>query len=70
MLGYKIPNWDKVIEGCKKAHGMLPQCRLIAWDVAVTKTGIELIEGNHDGGYGTLEFFGDHGYWPLLSQYL
>ncbi len=70
MLGYPIPNWSQVIDGCKRAHKLLPQCRLIAWDVAITDEGIELIEGNHDGDYDLLEFFGDHGYWPLLKRYL
>lgn len=70
MLGYQIPNWEKVVSGCKAAHILLPQCRLIAWDVAITPEGIELIEGNHDGDYDMLEFFGDRGYWSLLRNFL
>lgn len=70
MLGYQIPNWQQVIDSCKEAHKMLPQCRYISWDVAITEDDIELIEGNHDGDYDLLEFFGQHGYWPLLKKYL
>ena len=56
MLGRKIPNWDKVCDGVKQAHAMLPGCRFIGWDVAITEDGIELIEGNHNPDYELLEF--------------
>ncbi len=68
MLGYQIPNWKKVIDGCIEAHRLLPQCRYISWDVAITEDGIELVEGNHNGDYDMLEFVGSNGYWPLLKR--
>ena len=70
MLGYEIPNWDKVVSGCIDAHKMLPQCRYISWDVAITRDGMELIEGNHNGDYDMIEFVGRGKYWPLLKHYL
>ena len=70
MLGYQIPNWEKVIDGCMEAHRMLSQCRYISWDVAVTKDGIELVEGNHNGDYDMLEFVGSNGYWKQLKGYI
>jgi len=70
MLGRKIPNWDKVKEGVKKAHSLLPGCRFIGWDVAVTPDGIELIEGNHNPDYELLEFFGTKGWWEKIKQYI
>jgi len=70
MLGYQIPNWKQVVEGCIEAHKLLPQCRYISWDVAVTEQGMELIEGNHNGDYDMIEFVGSNKYWPLLKKYL
>ena len=70
MLGYQIPNWDKVIKGCINAHALLPQCRYISWDVAITQEGIDIIEGNHNGDYDMLEFVGKGLYWPSLKHYL
>lgn len=70
MLGRRIPNWDKVCEGVKQAHAMLPGCRFIGWDVAITEDGIELIEGNHNPDYELLEFFGSRGWWHKIKQYL
>lgn len=68
MLGREIPNWDKVCEGIKQAHAMLPGCRFIGWDVAVTKDGIELIEGNHNPDYELLEFFGTKGWYSKIKS--
>ena len=70
MLGYQIPNWDKVINGCIQAHKQLPECRYIAWDVAITDNDIELIEGNHNGDYDMFEFVGKGLWWPVLKKYI
>lgn len=70
MLGRQIPNWEKVKEGVKAAHAMLPECRFIGWDVAITDDGIELIEGNHNTDYEFFEFFGSKGWWSKIKKYL
>jgi len=58
MLGFQIPNWDNVIKNVCQAAGMIPNCRFIGWDVAVTCNGIELIEGNHNPGLFSMESLG------------
>ena len=58
MLGYEIPNWNILIHEVKDAAKALPQCRFIGWDVAITESGIELIEGNHNPGLYTMESIG------------
>lgn len=70
MLGKKVPNWDKVISAVKQAHRLLPQCRFIGWDVAITKDDIELIEGNHNPDYELYEFFGSKGWWAKIKKYI
>ena len=44
--GFKIPYWEEVIEMCKKAALEVPDVRSIGWDVAISKNGPLLIEGN------------------------
>lgn len=68
MLGYQVPNWDKVIDGVKEAAKLLPQCRFIGWDVSITDNGIELIEGNHNTDYEFLEFQGTRGWYRRLKH--
>lgn len=70
MLGRQIPNWESVLDGVAKAHQLLPQCRFIGWDVAVTPTGIELIEGNHNPDYELIEFFGSTGWYEKIKPYI
>ncbi len=62
MLGRKIPYWAEVLKLCDKAARKLPKCRLIGWDVAITKDGPILIEGNHMPDLDMIEFVGTHGY--------
>lgn len=50
FLGFNIPYWDEAIALIKEAHKKLPLCRLIGWDVAITQTGVELVEANDAPG--------------------
>ena len=70
MLGYRIPNWDKVIKISERAAELLPQVRFIGWDVAITANDVELIEGNHNPDYELLEFMGSNGYYYKIQKIL
>lgn len=70
MLGYQIPKWDEVIAAVREAHKLIPGCRFIGWDVAVTDNGIELIEGNHNPEYAFLEFFGTKGWYEKINKFI
>lgn len=55
IKGFKIPQWDEIVETCKAASRIIPNIHFAGWDLCVTKDGqIEIIEGNHapdfDGG--------------------
>lgn len=71
MIGYQIPHWDEVIRVVTEAAKMLPQCRFIGWDVAITEGGVDLIEGNHNLDYELMEFQGIYkGWWHELKKYI
>lgn len=70
MLGYQLPEWNKVIDVVKRAGAILPQCRFIGWDVAITPHAVELIEGNHNPDYELLEFLGYHGSFKEIKRIL
>lgn len=44
--GLKIPDWPKVLEVVFKATVLVPELRLVGWDVAITDEGPVIIEGN------------------------
>lgn len=68
MLGYQIPNWDKVMEASCKAAEHLPQIGIIGWDVAITETGTDMIEGNHNPDYELYEYLGSNGYYEKMNK--
>lgn len=70
MLGFQIPHWQKVVQTVCDAAVMLPQCRFIGWDVAITENGVELIEGNHNPGVFTLESLGTPGAFADAKEIL
>lgn len=49
LIGFEIPRWNEVKELVKKTAQVLPKVRYVGWDVAVTKTGCVMIEGNDKG---------------------
>ena len=47
--GFQVPHWHKIIQLAKDAAVVVPQVKLVGWDIAITDGGhIELIEGNHN----------------------
>ena len=44
--GYKLPDWEEMVQYVKKAHSLFYGIHSIGWDVVVTEDGIMLIEGN------------------------
>ena len=68
MVGMRIPMWDKVLDVVTKAAKRIPQIRYVGWDIAITNSSIEIIEGNHNPYHGTFEIMGtERLWWPKLK---
>ena len=46
FIDFKIPDWEKAIELCKQISTEIPTVHIIGWDLAHTKDGWVIIEGN------------------------
>lgn len=56
IIGFKYPEWEKVIDTVKRAALVVPQVRHVGWDVAITKNGeVEIVEGNSRSGCDMLQ---------------
>lgn len=52
IVGYEFKNWDKLISMVKEMALVIPQVRLVGWDMVIDKNGNWLtIEGNHNPGF-------------------
>ena len=51
IIGFEIPFWDDVVALALKASERTPQLKYVSWDIAVTKNGPVLIEGNWDAEF-------------------
>lgn len=49
--GYKIPRFNEIIDLCKKLALVVPEIKYAAWDIAITKDGLDIVEGNEHPGY-------------------
>lgn len=73
LIGYQIPNWDKIIQTTIDAHNMIPELGYIGWDVYATKDGAGFIEGNEYPGhvlYKELKQEDGTGILPILKNAL
>ena len=47
VAGYKIPDWDKVVEFATKLHRNAPEgMHLVGWDICISDGELTVIEGN------------------------
>lgn len=51
IIGFTIPSWEQVRKLALEAAAVTPQLRYTSWDIAVTKNGPVLIEGNWDAEF-------------------
>lgn len=54
--GTQLPRWNEVLDLARRAAYIVPQVAYVGWDIAITKKGTVLIEGNHCGGCGGNQF--------------
>lgn len=69
VLGRKIPNWTIVLQKSAEAAKMIPGCRYIGWDIAVTQDSVEFIEGNHNADHVLLNTPGSRCHWKEFLKY-
>lgn len=74
IVGFAIPMFDKAVELCKQAATVVPQIRYVAWDVAITNDGPELIEGNTFPGHDIMQLSSQRangiGILPVFEKYM
>lgn len=55
FLGFEIPCFNDVVDLAIKAHSCIKEVPSVGWDIAVTDSGVVLIEGNYDWGLQILQ---------------
>lgn len=71
MIGFKLPNYDILVEKITKAAEDIAQVRYIGWDVVITEQGIDIIEANHDADHALFGVVGNDNlfYKRILNYY-
>lgn len=70
IVGFQIPNWDKVLEMVKQMAAEVPEVRNIGWDIAVTEDGCCAVEGNSRCDFLICQMPRDIGRYKELKELL
>lgn len=70
IIGFQIPFWNESLQMVKDAALLHKENRSIGWDVAITSSGPELIEGNHDWCKLLWQLPVKKGLKPVLEEHL
>lgn len=66
MIGFEIPRYKELTEYILALASELPKAKVVGWDIAITKDGIDFIEMNCPGGHDIMQAFGT----PYYQKYL
>lgn len=55
IKGYQLPQWEKAVETVLSAATVVPEVGYVGWDIAATKDGVVMIEGNPFPGHDILQ---------------
>lgn len=64
--GYPLPDFPKCMELIKALAFVEPEARFVGWDLAVTPSGIDLLEGNIPPGENIMQLATGKGIWQQL----
>ncbi len=68
--GFQIPNWEIVKKTVLEASKVNEHIHVVGWDVAVTKDGCTLIEGNRRPGFDIVQVTSRYGRKDLMRKVL
>jgi hypothetical protein len=68
LLGFAIPYWDELQKYVDELARVEPKARYAGWDIAITRDGFELIEGNMSPGEQVTEMCDLVGKWNYLKS--
>lgn len=51
IIGFKIPMWEDAIKTVKKAGKVIPEVRLVGWDIGISDKGPVIVEANDFPGH-------------------
>lgn len=66
--GYKIPEWDKLVETVKELASEISDMHCVGWDLAHTNNGWVLVEGNARPQCVTIQSFTKKGYRDYYNK--
>lgn len=67
-IGMKIPFWETILLSLEKVTKIVPEIKYNGWDIAVTKDGIEYIEGNVMPDPNFMQFFLEDGNYFMFKD--
>lgn len=70
MPGFSLPFWPETLACVERAMSLVPSVGYVGWDIAITPSGPELIEGNYSWPGGNIIQFDHVGKYPLLLSCL
>lgn len=70
IVGFKIPFWNDILQLVNEIAMITPTVRYVGWDVALTKTGPLIIEGNDRGQLGVQQAASQIGLWSVYKKYI
>ena len=69
IVGFQVPFWKEITAFVTQAAKHHPENKSIGWDIAITPSGPELIEGNHNWCKLLWQLPVKRGLKPMISKY-
>ncbi len=70
IVGFAVPFWAETLELVRKTHLQVSECPLLGWDVAITKSGPEIVEINGAPGPKLMQLMDQKPKAQILKDYI
>ena len=70
IVGFTIPQWKEALALSKELSDILPECRMVGWDLAYTNNGWVVVEGNSKAQFICFQIATQRGFRKELESLL
>ena len=69
MIGLQLPNWEILLQEVREAAKLSGNMIYLGWDIAITESGVDFIEGNFGHGVDVIQY-DNVGKKAIMREYL
>ena len=68
LIGFQVPDISAALDLAKRLSALCPEVRFVGWDIALSKDGFVVIEGNNSASFTCYQLYGNKDFRTFMDS--